>query len=118
MVIIIIIRYIDLTWFMCALLSLSALSSPCPTPATSLIYLFIFCMTCVEVWHEWLSDEEKLACTPEQQMQVILLYQRAVKDYLGKKLQLYSFTTSSSIPLLLLLPLSSASSTFQCSNSF
>jgi RNA recognition motif-containing protein len=35
-----------------------------------------------EVWREWLTDEEKLACTPEQRLQVTLLYQRAVKDYL------------------------------------
>jgi hypothetical protein len=44
-----------------------------------------------EVWQEWLSDEEKLAYTPQQRLQVTLLYQRAVKDYLGIN-SLFSFS--------------------------
>jgi hypothetical protein len=35
------------------------------------------------LWQEWLNDEEKLAYTPQQRLQVVFLYQRAVKDYLG-----------------------------------
>ena len=41
-----------------------------------------------ELWSEWLKDEIPLACIPEQRDKVKALFERAVKDYQCKLINL------------------------------
>jgi len=38
----------------------------------------------VAVWLDWIEDEDRLAQQPDEKQAVLALYERAVKDYLGR----------------------------------